>query len=317
MIAYSEGIKNAWPKQGFEHYFLMSNVIFGAVALTLFVSYVAIIILKKKKPNWYILLPVLVIFLLNCAMNAQSFNFGPGNGGNLRYLIIISPLLGILGVLGLDEIIQFNKKYLLLIFLIPLLIAVGAFQTFDHNFIKLIEVVNWKPLIFSIIITVLLILPLKKQHYLISFALISIFLGISTITTRRIQPEEKTIQKAAKWYAQHLKLGNNPQTATTQLFTDTNRIACGHGLFFYYLEKNRRDFIKEPVMKLGIPKETADTFQVGDLIIWESHYGYRPKLSPTSQPYDFYDKNPNFEKIQYYQSIDKRFLVAFFRKIKN
>jgi len=317
MIDYSERIKDAWPKQGFDHYFVMSNVIFGAIALTLFVAYVGIIVIKRKRPNWYLLIPVLLIFLLNCAMNAQSFSFGPGNGGNLRYLIIISPLIAILGVLAVDEISEFKKKYLLLVFLVPLIICVAMFQVYEHNFIKLTEVENWRPLIVTIIISVLLILPLKAKHYLISIAIIAIMAGASSITSRKIQPEEMTVKKAAKWYANHLKLGNNLQTASTQLFNDTNRVACGHTLFFHYLEMNKNDFVKEPIMGIGITKETADTLKKGDLVIWESHYGYRPKLSPTSQMYDFYDKSSNFEKIQYYQSKDKRFLIAFFRKIKD
>ena len=58
----------------------------------------------------------------------------------------------------------------------------------------------------------------------------------------------------------------------------------------------------------------TDTLKKGDLVIWESHYGYRPKLRPTSQQYDFYEKNPNFQKIQYYQSSDRRFTIVFFQK---
>ena len=75
------------------------------------------------------------------------------------------------------------------------------------------------------------------------------------------------------------------------------------------------DFAKKPI--IDFTKEDTDSMVVGDLVVWESHYGYRPKLRPTSQTYDFYDKSDKFQKIQYYQSKDKRFLVAFFRKIKN
>ncbi len=311
MAEYSEKIKDAWPKQGFDHYFIMSNVIFGAIALTLFIAYIAIIIIKKKQPNWYLLIPILFIFLLNCAFNAQSFTIGPGNGGNLRYLIIISPLIAILGVKAIDEIIDFNKKYLLLVFLIPLILLVGIYQTYEDNFVHLTDVENWKPLLFTILISVLLLLPLKPKHYLISIGFLTVILGFSSITTRKIQPEERAVKKASNWYTQQLKLKQN------QLFSDTNRVVCGHTLFYYYLGKNKHDFVKEPIMGLGITKETADTLKKGDLIIWDTHYGYRPKLQPTSQQYDFFQNNPNFRRIQYYQSSDNRFTIVFFQKVKD
>ncbi len=309
IMAYSERIKEAWPKQGFDHYFLMSDIIFGAVAITLFVSYCAIMILKKKKPNWFLLLPVIAVFLLNCAFNAKFFAFGPGNGGNLRYLITISPLIAILGVLAVDEITDFKKKHLLLIFLIPLIILVGVYQTFGNNFVHLNEVRNWMPLWLTIATVFILILPLKTKQYVLSLAVISLLVGATSITSRKIQPEEVTVKKAAKWYAHQLKLVNTPK----ELFNQNSRIACGHALFYYYLDKNKYDFKKMPIM--AITKETTDTLKVGDLLIWDSHYGYRPKLRPTSQKYEYYQNNPKFQRIQYYQSKDNRFTIVFFRKV--
>ncbi|MCB0401909.1 MAG: DUF2029 domain-containing protein [Flavobacteriales bacterium] len=304
MSSFSERIKDAWPKQGFDHYFLMATVIFGALAVTLFIAYIGIVVIKKKRPNWYLLVPALLIFLLNCAINSQSMDFGPGNGGNLRYLITISPLVGMIGVLAVDEISGFVKKYLLLVFLIPLMMAVGIYQTYEHNFIKFTEVEDWKPLIFTILTAVVLLLPLKAKHYTYLISALAIMVSVSTISVRKIQPEELTVKKAAKWYTKQLKQG--------QLFTEDNRIVCGHSLFFFYLEKNKNQFKKRPENLLM--KEVTDTLSKGDLVIWESHYGYRPKLRPTSQPYEFYEKSPDFQKIQYYQSSDRRFTIVFFQK---
>ncbi len=302
--SFSERIKDAYPKQGFDHYFLMSNVIFGAVALTLIVAYVAVVVIKKKKPNFYLLVPVLLIFLFNCAMNAESLDFGPGNGGNLRYLIIISPLIAILGVLAIDEISKMDKKYLLLVFFIPFLLSVGVYQTYEHNFIKFTEEEDWNPLVFSLLSAVVLLLPLKKKHYLLAFGSISVFVLASSVTIRKIQPEERTVKKAAVWYDKQLKQG--------KLFTEDNQVVCAHNLFYFYLDKNKNEYKKTP--ENNLIKEVTDTLKKGDLVIWDSHYGYRPKLRPTSQQYDFYEKNPNFQKIQYYQSSDRRFTIVFFQK---
>ncbi|MBL4593056.1 MAG: hypothetical protein JKX68_04475 [Flavobacteriales bacterium] len=321
-MEYSEKITGIWPKQGFDHYFTMSNVIFGSIAITLFVAYIGLVIIKKKKPNLIILVPVILVFLLNCAFQATSFTVGPGNGGNLRYLITISPLLGILGVLAIDELKGLEKKYLLLVFLLPLALVVYAFQSYAHlnyglhlsdGLNNTEEIENWKPLIFTIIVIALLIMPLKKKHYLIGVAAVSILVGVTSITTRRIQPEERAVKKAAKWYASHIKLNQNSQTIQNQLYNDTNRVACGHALFYYYLGKNKYDFVK-PAILTYLDQETIDTLDRGDVIVWDSHYGDRKEV-PTSQPYQYYENSPDYQRIQYYQSTDNRFTIVFFQKV--
>ena len=322
VMEYSAKIEGIWPKQGFDHYFTMSNVIFGSIAITLFVAYIGSVFVKKKKPNLIILIPVILIFLLNCAFQAQSFKIGPGNGGNLRYLITISPLLGVLGVMAIDELKGLEKKYLLLIFLVPLAFVVYAFQSYAHlnyglhlsdGLNNTEEIENWKPLIFTLITIAILIFPLKKQHYLIGVAGVSILVASTSITTRKIQPEEKAVKKAAKWYANHIKLDKNPQTAQNQLYSDTNRVACGHALFYYYLGQNKYDFVKPAIMTY-LDQETIDTLQQGDLVVWDSHYGDRKEVA-TSQPYQYYESSPNYQKIQYYQSTDNRFTIVFFKKL--
>lgn len=322
VMEYSEKITGIWPKQGFDHYLTMSNVIFGSIAITLFFAYIGVLILKKKKPNWYILVPMALIFLLNCAFQAETFTVGPGNGGNLRYLITIAPLLGILGVLAIDEILDFGKRHLLLVFLIPIAVLVYMFQSYAHlnyglhlsdglNNTELIE--NWKPLFFTVIVVVMLILPLKQKHYLIGIGLVTIMASVTSISTRKIQPEEKAVKKAAKWYASHIKLDRNPQTIANQLYTDSNRVACGHALFYYYLGKNKYDFKKPSIMNY-LDSAIIDTLGRGDLVIWDSHYGDRREVS-TSKPYQYYEDSPDFQRIQYYQSSDNRFTIVFFKKM--
>ena len=90
---------------------------------------------------------------------------------------------------------------------------------------------------------------------------------------------------------------------------------CSHILFYFFSDMNKNDF-KYPAI-IDFTKEDTDSLKKGDIVVWESHYAYRPKLRAPSQPYEFYDKSPDFQKIQYYQSKDKRFLVAFFRKIRD
>jgi hypothetical protein len=313
IISYSERMSGSWPKRGFDHYLTMSNVIFGGTSLTLFVTYLSSKIINREKPVWLITGATLFVIIFNCLINWQAVEIGPGNAGNLRYFIPIAPFVGILGVLAIDEVLKLQKKYLLLIFLAPFLIGVSVFQTYDHNFISLLTQGEryWLPLMMMMITTALVILPLKQKHYLISLGLLSIVVVMSSARTFDLNPEDATMKKAGKWYTNHIKKNEGGNGG---LFTSDSRVACSHILFYHFTDKSTTDFAKKPI--IDFTKEDTDSMAVGDLVVWESHYGYRPKLRPTSQPYDFYDESPNFEKIQYYQSKDKRFLVAFFRKIK-
>jgi hypothetical protein len=309
IMEYSERMSGGtYPKRGFNHYFEMSNIVFGSITSTLFVAYLSIKTLKKEKPLWIILIPIIGLFLFYCLLNLQSFEFGPGNGGNLRYLLPLSPFIAIIAALSIDEIIGFEKKYMLLIFLIPYTFFVLVYQSYDHDFMKLlVDGENyWIPLILTIGVVAILLLPFKPKQYLLSIATLSIVLVISSARTFNLNNEDATMKKACKWYAQQIR--KSKKAGNDALFTENTKVTCNHVLFPYFLDKPEGSF-------LPIRKTITDTLSKGDLVIWESHYGYRPKLFPGSQPYDDFDKNPNYQKIQYYQSKDRRFMVVFFRKL--
>lgn len=322
VIEYGGQNNDAYPKRGFDYYFVMSNIVYGAVSIMLFFNYIGITILKKKKPLWMLFVPVVFIFSLYCIFNHQTWGIGVG-GGNLRYVLPIAPFMCILGILSIDEIKDFSKRYLLLIFLVPVALLIGVYQTFDHNFMTLMDgMVNgefyedkvvkvWIPLILAVATIAMVLFPLKKKHYLIGIPVLTIILAISSVRTFNLNPEDLTMKKAGKWYVKYLEKNKNNPNA---LFTENSQIACSHILFYHFTDKTTNDFNKKPIIDFTI--EDTDSMAVGDLVVWESHYSYRPKLRATSQPYDFYDKSPKFEKLQYYQSKDNRFLIAFFRKIK-
>ena len=221
----------------------------------------------------------------------------------------------VLGVLSIDQIIEFKKKYLVLLFLVPLTLFIASYQTYDHDFIKLFEEEEryWVPFILAIATIAILLFPLKHKYYSISLSVLSLFLIISSARTFDLNPEDATMKKAGKWFARNLEQGK--RLGDQALFTKNSRIACSHILFYYFSDKYKSDYVNPPI--IDFTKEATDTLRKGDIVVWESHYGHRPKLRPTSQPYEFYDKNADFEKIQYYQSKDNRFLIAFFRKIRD
>jgi len=185
IISYSERMSGSWPKRGFDHYLTMSNIIFGGTTLTLFITYLSSKIIRKEKPVWLITGATLFIILFNCIINWQSVEIGPGNAGNLRYFMPIAPLVAILGVLAVDDVLKIQKKYLLLLFLVPFLIGVGIFQTYDHNFISLLTdgERSWLPLVIMIITSILIVLPLKQKHYIASLGILSMVVIMTSART--------------------------------------------------------------------------------------------------------------------------------------
>lgn len=306
VIQYSEKMTGTFPIRGFAHYFTMSNVVFGSVILVLFFSYLGSKILKKQRPNWYLLVPVIGIFFFN-VYGANTIG-----GGNLRYLLPIGPMLAMLGVLAIDDALEMKNKNRLLLFLVPLLIVIGLYQTYDHDFMKLFEDGEryWPPFIVALILTVLIVLPLKQKHYMLSIAALTLIVAIGSVRTFPLNPEDATMKKAGKWFARTVDQGKGQ--GDNALIREDAQVAFNHILLSYFSEKQKDDFKVEPIR--SFTKDDTDKFKKGDIVIWDSHYGYRPKLTPGSQPYDYYDKNPEYEKIQYFQSKDQRFIIVFFRK---
>ena len=86
-----------------------------------------------------------------------------------------------------------------------------------------------------------------------TIAAVSIMVAMTSITTRKIQPEERAVKKAAQFYTNHVKLHLDTQKAPNQLFNESHRVACGHALFFYYAGQNKYDFEKPAINDAVIP----------------------------------------------------------------
>jgi hypothetical protein len=52
----------------------------------------------------------------------------------------------------------------------------------------------------------------------------------------------------------------------------------------------------------------------GSIIIWDSHYSYRPEYSNDTK-LDYLQSNPDFKPINQFISSDKRFAAFIFEKI--
>lgn len=314
---FSEKTDDAYPRQGFSHYFRMASVIFGSVNLTLFFAYLSVNLVRLKKVNLFVLSTAVIFFLLHSLFNSTTLEFGPASGGNLRYMVVIAPLIALMAALSLDDFMKLNKKQRIAwsFMLAGFVAAIGVFQTYAHNNIVFLDKRSWEMLYFAIPTALILMIPYKKVNpTILSIILISLSFILSAYTIKPYErsPEDNTMKSVTDWYQHQVKMGTRGRSDNI-LFDEDTQVLSVHPLFFYYQGKTMYNFSK-PV--LPINKESVDTTEIGSLIIWDSHYSYRPKLHDDDLPVGFFlDRPYNFQLIKQLQSVDKNFSAYGFLKL--
>ena len=312
----SEQISGQYPRKGFLHYFKMSVTIFGSVGVTLWVAYLwtwlfeRINNLRNKmnfkeafKDKANLILAVSVIyFLMNCIFNSQTLKLGPATGGNLRYLLIISPLVAILGTLQVEKFKASNYRPQILILVSVFALFVAIYMTHPHNFVIFDEKErDWMPLIGVVASLFLMILPLQLRQDFIGLSVIALFVVLVTVRPIKLSEEDKACKSLARWYENYeLTKGEPPQ-----LFVH-------HEMFYYFLGRTAYDFKVKPK---AIEEKFLKDAPKGSLIIWDSHYSYRPKMRAESLMYDYFTGKPaQYEMLNQLIADDQSFGVLIFEK---
>ena len=310
-ISSSKSYSVTYPRRGIEHFAELSEHTFGAIALTLFIGYLAAIIIKWKKPVWEVMLPALILFITYSIFNIPDLkgSIFP-HAQNFRLLTSIAPLIACMGALAIDEAQSLKKKNLLLICLIPFTIAVGVFMTYEVEVLHFSEERNWIPLIFTIITGVILILPLKKINYKFITGIIvltSLIYVKANVDPYPLAPEDKTMKNLARWF----ELQSSRESKNKPININ-NQIFANHALFFYYLDKSKYEF---PKTVKPINKENIKASEIGSIIIWDSHYSYRPNRKNKKLSDSYFENRPHeFKLIKKFTSSDNRFKAKIFVK---
>lgn len=264
VLGTSEGIQDAYPRQGFDHYWRTSVVIFGAGAVTLLVAYIGTQVLQRKQPVYLLLAPVLLYMLVNSIFNWQAVHFGPSTGGNLRYMLFVAPLVAVLGTLAVDEYEQMPDRWRIAYFLVPLAIVVALYLNHKHNYVLLQEESDPKPLMGVMLAAVVLLLPMSAMVKTSVFGVVLLFNVYINSSPMKMSDEDRTCRDVANWYKQ-----NQAQFKDKLLYVN-------HVMFFYFLEKTRADLNPEP--KTITNEADMQAAPKGSFVFWDSHYGFRPNL---------------------------------------
>jgi len=302
ILGTSATLKDAYERMGFDHYFLTSAVVFGPLALTFFVVYLAQNLLRKNIPQPGLLFAALGFFLINCLFNWKEVHIGPATGGNLRYMCIISPLVAVCGALALNGLGEFKERGKLLWILVPFLLLVGLYLNYEHNFLRLLEdKPDSLPLTGAIFAAALVFLPLSSRIQTWALAGLCTFMALLAVKPIKLSPEDKVCQQVADWYKQ-----NASEFSGKPLYNT-------HIMFYYFSGKVEKQFQPEPSPISDTA--TMEKAPVGSLVLWDSHYGYRPNYK-RGVPYEYFAQSGQYETMQILEAEDRSFAYVLMRKIR-
>lgn len=351
--ATSAAYAKEYPKQGLWHYPLMAAVCFGAMQLAPVVVFLYMAIKMcivpdnkviatddntifrfmgglgkslsayfKKLPGNLLMVavPFLVFFVIHCIFNMKEPEMGPATGGNLRYMTAVSPLIGAMASLAFLYMKRPSKTELYIL-LGVFGVLVLAFMCFDHEYLKFKvdpkSVANAKdadeydamkeyvkdffPILFYIAGALLFFLPLKGWLQIAYIAGLGLIFVGKEVHPYKLSPENSAVKQCVE------KIGKQkPQKDKT--------ILSNHGnVWFYWLLANDEQIKNKGTLDSASIKKAP----VGSLMIWDTHYGYRPNRTPGSVPSEYFN-NDSFKFLQplMVSSKDQRFQIAVFEKVK-
>lgn len=307
IIGTSDSYAGAWDKMGFDHYFKFFSEVYGGTSVALLVAFLGSWALSKKKMEeyWIILFPAAAYLLLQSLFNLKAFEIGPGTGGTVRYLLVISPLIAVMGALGAANVEQLKKKWTILLFLLPVFIITAMFLSFEMPSVTITNIKKWDSTIMMGLTSIILLLPLSvipklNKYYLYAiFAVGSLFY---TVKPYKLNSEDAVMKEVASWYQSFEK--DNPNRA----------LHTNHPMFYYFFEQTPAEM--KP--KSGNIINDAQIQQVpkGSIIIWESHYGYRPTRANYELQYTYFTEKPDqYKLLKQFNASDNRFVALAFEKL--
>ncbi len=268
--------QSAYPRQGFDHYLVTSLIVFGASSLTLLFAYAGELALRVQRWHPFIILPAALYLLEHLVFNLQALPIGPSTGGNLRYMIVIAPLVAVLGALAADRLPRMERRTRLLWALGPLVLLAALFMSYHHNNVVLLkDRFDPVPLLFVVAMSAG-VLILRSRAALLALVLgAGILYAAVRVEPMKLSAEDETVRNVAAW-SREQKLDRHP-------------LLVNHPLFFYYYGRSQRDF---PRGAAPITGEAVMSAPLGTVILWDSHYSYRPELRPDQVQPEFFIQQP-------------------------
>lgn len=294
--------REAYTRQGAEHYFVMATSIFGALSVIGFLLYVLFAAKKRVAWHWPLLIPLGVYFTLHVLFNAESLGFGPSTGGNLRYLTVVAPLLSVLAALALEQLAltRLPEDRRAAGYLVGLFVAVAAiFLSYENNMIRLTDTWSFGVLFAALAAAAVALIPMPTRTLVWASLAAGVIAVAFTGTRIKLTAEEKEVQQVVKW-------------VRTERFEQRPLFAT-HTMFWYFYGKPASAV---PGWTPRFNDSTLLAAPPGAIILWDSHYSYRPNVQIKGQvDMKWFQDRPNeFALLRQFVTSDQRFGVLAFER---
>lgn len=285
-------------ERGFFHYFKIYILIIGPVCLALFMlgffgfDTARIVEYLRKYDILYVIFGL--TFLVQAMLMVQGVN-----PGTWRYMLHISPIAAIFATIGFNLLADpgFRKRfYILTGFLI---LATLIFSSRASTGLEFTDESDFTMFIVLLIFTgfVLMFNNNSARAYLnklsILFVILSIASTLYAFEPRQLSPQNIAVKQVADYSA-------SPEFNDKKIYyTHTN-------LVFYSI-------LAGVEMEKFIPLDMKSLSEAkpGDIIIWDTHYGYRPEYKKDVQ-LEVLQDSTRYKFINQFVSSDRRFAAYVF-----
>jgi Ca2+/Na+ antiporter len=240
----------------------------------------------------------------------ESIKIGTATGGNLRYMTAIAPLVALLAAFACDRYKYLSKKTMLFVGAGLYVVFVAVFLSYPNNNIRLLDEVNeqtgedpkhdYVSLLFTLVSAGCLFALSKQKQVITALTVAAVLFVLFSVRPFKQTPEDVAMETVTN-------------SIIAKGYTDRNApIYVNHVLFKYFYDKKKHGIYKN---QFFVDSLTMQTAPVGSIIIWESHYSYRPKLNKNAITTDYFQRRPHqYNLLQNRISTDNRFQVVLFEK---
>lgn len=287
--------------RGALHYFKVYIFIIGPICLALLLSgYFGFIGKNAKEYFKKFNLPYIIftlMFFIPVALMVKGVN-----PGTWRYLLPISPLAAFFATVGLNNIADAKFKNVFLGICGVLILITLAMLSYKSNGLDLLDVGEYTKVSFLSLffIAALVISRANTQSYLNVISVIGILLAAGYLAinfeSRKLNPENEAI----------IKIGEYVNTSELK---DKNIYYTNSNILFFgdiYGDRNKK------FQTLNM--ENLSKAQKGSIIIWDTHYGYRPEYKKDVK-LDVLKDTLNYKLVNQFMSTDRKFAAYAFEKL--
>lgn len=296
----------AYKSQGVFHYFNVYIFIIGPVTLLLFLfGFFGFIADTRNYKNYLNEFGIFyLVFISIFAVQVMTMFSSGANPGNWRYLLHISPVASVFATIGLNNLSKpdFRKTSYILTGILAFLTLVFFSKTTDGFILH--DVSDYTKF-FIIVFSFILILTINKMPVTDYLNKLSVALLILAVVNLFLSFNPKKLSSENALLKQTSDYLNTIDIHGKELFYN-------HTFIPFYSDNLYRE---SPDNFKRLITENLKSAKTGSVIIWDSHYSYRPTDMKNDVKLEDLKNSADYKLLNSINSSDGRYSTFIFEKI--